>query len=91
VVRGVTYRIDLSKGNVTKFEKALAPLIESATKVGRPRVRSHAGVRGRRGARSLIQELPAIRTWAAKHGHKVSARGRLPGEVMKAYEAAHRR
>ena len=90
-VRGVTYRIDLSKGNVTKFEKALAPFIESATKVVRPHVRSHVGVGGRRGARSSKQELPAIRTWAAKHGHKVSARGRIPGEVMKAYEAAHRR
>jgi len=91
-VRGVRYRIDLSKANVTKFEKALAPFIESATKVGRPpRVRSDAGVRGRRGARSAKQDLPAIRTWAAKHGHKVSARGRIPGEVMKAYQAAHRR
>jgi Lsr2 len=89
-VRGVAYRIDLSQGNVAKFEKALAPFIESATKVGgrrgRPRGTRHASS----GARSK-EELSDIRAWAAKHGHKVSARGRIPGDVVQAYQAAHRR
>ena len=90
-VRGVTYRIDLNNGNVTKFEKALAPFIESATKVSG----SHGRSRGRRRfsstAGSSKEALSAIRAWAAKHGHKVSGRGRIPGDVMKAYEDAHRR
>jgi hypothetical protein len=89
-VRGVVYRIDLGNGNVTKFDKALAPFIESATKVsgrrGRPRGTRRAGSAGRSKA-----DLSAIRAWAAKHGHKVSARGRIPGDVLQAYQAAHRR
>jgi hypothetical protein len=90
VVRGITYRIDLSKGNVAKFDKALAPFIEAATKVaGRD---GHARpARRRPAARPRKTELSAIRAWAKKNGHTVSARGRISGDVMKAYEAAHRR
>jgi hypothetical protein len=36
------------------------------------------------------EELSAIRAWAANQGHKVSTRGRIPGNVVQAYEAAHR-
>lgn len=86
-VRGVAYRIDLSKGNVNKFDKALAPFIESATKVGGRRGRRRAGAAGR----SNKDELAAIRVWASKNGHKVSARGRIPGDVVKAYRTAHAR
>ncbi len=82
-VRGVAYRIDLGTGNVTKFDKALAPFIGSATKVG--------GRRSRRRGPRRKEELSAIRAWAAKHGHKVSARGRIPRDVIDAYQAAHSR
>ena len=90
-VRGMTYRLDLTQANVTKFDKALAPFIESATKVGAPRRRSRGGVDARSKSRGSKRELSAIRAWASKHGHQVSTRGRIPGEVMNAYEAAHRR
>jgi Lsr2 len=89
-VRGVTYRIDLNNGNVTKFEKALAPFIDSATKVRGPRGRSGGRRRAGSAGRSA-KELSAIRAWATKHGHKVSGRGRIPGDVMEAYQAAHDR
>lgn len=89
-VRGVTYRIDLGPGNLNKFEKALAPFIESATKVS-GRGRSRSSGRGRSSGRASKEELSAIRAWAAKQGHKVSARGRIPGDVVRAYEAAKRR
>jgi hypothetical protein len=93
-VRGVTYRIDLNKANVTKFDKALAPFVESATKVGTPRGRSRVRAparRGKRSSKSSSGELSAIRAWATKNGHKVSTRGRIPADVMNAYEAARRR
>lgn len=90
-VRGVTYRIDLGSGNVTKFEKALAPFIESATKVGGSGGRSRRSRRAESNGYSSKEELSAIRAWASKHGHKVSQRGRIPGDVMKAYADAHRR
>lgn len=90
-VRGVTYRIDLNSGNVSKFEKALGPFIESATKVAGSRSRSRRAVHGANGARSSKEQLSAIRAWANKHGHKVRGRGRIPGDVIEAYAAAHRR
>lgn len=90
-VRGVTYRIDLSSGNVGKFEKALAPFIESATKVGGPRGRSRGRRRVRSAAASSKEELSDIRAWANKNGHKVSGRGRIPGDVMEAYRVSQGR
>ena len=89
-VRGVAYRIDLSRGNVAKFDKALAPFIESATRVA-GRVRRPRPIGRRRPARSSKRDVPTIRAWAKKNGHAVSARGRIPGDIKKAYEAAHRR
>ncbi|HUO36952.1 MAG TPA: histone-like nucleoid-structuring protein Lsr2 [Mycobacterium sp.] len=65
--------------------------MESATKVSGPRGRSRAARRARSTARSSKQDLSAIRAWAAKQGHKVSARGRIPGDVVRAYEAAQQR
>ncbi|WP_071286269.1 histone-like nucleoid-structuring protein Lsr2 [Mycolicibacterium llatzerense] len=41
-VRGADYRIDLSAANVAKFEKALAPYLDAATKVGGRRARTAA-------------------------------------------------
>ena len=39
-VRGVDYQIDLSAANVAKFEKALAPYLDAATRVGGRRTRT---------------------------------------------------
>jgi Lsr2 len=88
--RGATYRIDLNDTNVAKLEKALAPYIESATKVGPSNGR-------RRGAKKVSrttspprgEENARIRKWAATHGHIVSARGRIPAAVVEAYQTAH--
>jgi hypothetical protein len=101
-LRGVTYRIDLATDNVAKLEKALAPFIESATKVGgrqgrfngTGRARSPLGAprysKASKASKASKDDVSAIRAWAAKQGHKVSARGRIPGDVMQAYKAAHR-
>jgi hypothetical protein len=36
-------------------------------------------------------ENKAIREWAARNGHQISERGRIPQSVSDAYRAAHRR
>lgn len=87
-VRGTTYQIDLSPTNVAKFDKALRPFIEAATKVR---------ATGRRGpARksdpkrsSSREQLQAIREWARQNGYEVSSRGRISADIMEAFEAAH--
>jgi hypothetical protein len=88
-IRGVAYEIDLSEGNVAKFDKAFAPYIDAARKV-RPRGRARTPSPNRKSnSRMSKQQLTAIRNWANKNGFRVSTRGRIPGEVVDAFEAAH--
>jgi hypothetical protein len=89
-LRGATYRIDLNDTNVAKLEKVLAPYIESATKVGGSNGRRHGAKKlNTATSRPRGEELAQIRKWAATHGHKVSARGRIPAAVVEAYQTAH--
>jgi hypothetical protein len=81
-VGGAEYEIDLSKKNAAAFRKQLAPFIEHARRAGRgPRRRAGRSAAGReRGA--------AIRAWAKQRGIAVSARGRIPADVMERFDAA---
>lgn len=80
---GTAYEIELSRRNAQAFEKMMKPYVEAARRV--------RGSRGRRGSggRSGKRDLGAIRDWAAKNGYEVSARGRVAGSVIDAYDAAH--
>jgi hypothetical protein len=93
-LRGVSYRIDLSDGNIDRLEKALAPFIASAEKIkgarGRPPGSNSPGSKNAAPTGSLPKEqLSAVRAWASRNGRKVSSRGRIPADVVAAYEAAH--
>jgi len=81
-VGGTEYEIDLNKKNAAAFRRKLAPFIEHARRAGRgPRRRAGRAAAGReRGA--------AIRAWANEQGIPVSARGRIPADVVEQYEAA---
>ncbi len=80
---GAAYEIELSRKNAVAFEKTMKPYVDAARRV--------RGSRGRRGSatRSGKRDLGAIRDWAAKNGYDVSARGRVAGTVIDAYDAAH--
>ena len=94
------YRIDLSEKNTTKLTKALAPFIEKAEEVEPPKPepvivpasrntrRSSAGDGGG-GSGMSKEQLQAVREWLRSQGHDVSDRGRIKGELMALYEAAH--
>ena len=95
--RGVAYQLDLSKANVAKLEKALAPYIEAAATAESegaaprpakktPRSRK-ANKRTRR--RPAKAQLSDIRAWANDDGYSVSPRGRIPADVVAAFESAH--
>ncbi|BCI82043.1 MULTISPECIES: histone-like nucleoid-structuring protein Lsr2 [Mycobacteriaceae] len=101
-VRGVDYQIDLSAANVAKFEKALAPYLDAATRVGGRRARTQkvaeptsraakSGTARRRGkkAASSKEQLAAIREWAQENGYDVAARGRIKADIVEAYHAAN--
>lgn len=86
---GTAYTIDLSDANAGKLRKALDPFITAGTRVGRGSGRRPAAAPSRTaGSRD---ENKAIREWAARNGHQISERGRIPQSVSDAYRAAHRR
>ena len=88
---GVTYEIDLSAENAETLRDVFAPYIAAARRTGgrrspgRPRSSSasssSSGV-ATRGREALKQ----IRDWAKSNGWTVSDRGRLPNDVVEAYD-----
>jgi hypothetical protein len=90
---GKKYSIDLGKKNRTAFEKALKPYIDAATAVsGRTSTRSartSSSGKSTRSRKAPKTDLAAVRAWAAEQGMSVSERGRIAGDVLDAYHAAH--
>jgi Lsr2 len=82
---GVSYEIDLSKKNATKFRDQLAGYVGTARKVG-GRSSGRGGARKRTGGDNRTAQ---IREWARKNGHQVNERGRISATVVEAYNKAH--
>jgi Lsr2 len=88
---GVTYELDLTDENSTKLHDALSPYAKAGRKIGG---RHRSGPRPGRAIRSTgrtgydRETLKSIREWAKRNGYKVSDRGRLPAEVLQAWETA---
>lgn len=81
---GVSYEIDLNSANAEQLREALAPYLQVARRAGRVPVTN-----GRRGRGSTGKtDSAAIRAWAKAQGIAVNDRGRIPGEVVAAFEAA---
>ena len=78
---GVSYEIDLSEANAAKLRDALALWVGNARRVGGRKQTARATTSGR-------GDLNEIRAWGRDNGYKVSDRGRVPLEVIKAYDAA---
>jgi hypothetical protein len=89
---GKTYELDLTENNSAKLHDALSQYVNAARKLGgRRRSGAHPG----RAIKTTVrapgynrETLKSIREWAKKNGHNVSDRGRLPTEVVQAWETA---
>ncbi len=80
---GVDYEIDLRRANAEKLREALRPFQEAARKV----TPSRRG-RGRGGRAAARRDRSAeIRSWAKRHGLRVSERGRIAADLAAAYDA----
>jgi hypothetical protein len=97
-LEGVTYEIDLANDNATKLRDNLARYVAAARKTSarRPGVRNADRPTGRGAANGGVARsgynrdtLRAIREWAKQNGHSVSDRGRLPLNVLNAWEEDH--
>jgi hypothetical protein len=80
---GATYEIDLSKKNAAKLRDALAGYVGVARRV------ASRGARRGRGRAVGGPGAAQVREWARAQGYEVSDRGRVPGDVRAAYDAAH--
>ena len=84
---GVSYAVDLTEEEFQGLHEVLARYIGVATKV--PGSRGRAGGSPGRSGTAKRGDLDAVRAWARENGHEVSDRGRVPGAVLAAYDAAH--
>ena len=84
---GKTYEIDLSESNATKLRDALA---EYAVVARRVTGRSQARKAGTGSSSPAIdrEQNQAVREWARGNGFNVSERGRIPSDVLEAYNQA---
>ncbi len=80
--RGVEYEIDLNDKNAAKLEKALSPYIEA----GRRASRRRRGASKRQAEGAAGVRPAAVRQWAQEQGLAISARGRIPAQVVERYK-----
>jgi intergrase/recombinase len=80
---GRVYEIDLSKKNAAALRKALGEFTASARRVrsGRSAVKAAKS--------SERVDAKAIREWAQENGYQVSARGRVPADVVERFQEAN--
>ena len=81
--QGKQYEIDLNDKNAAALHESLSEFAQYARTVT-------AGCRQQRVSRRTDKERTlAIREWAASNGHEIAGRGRIPREVVEAYDAAN--
>lgn len=85
---GKTYTIDLGEQNAAAFREAIQPYLSAARPADNGKKR--AAKTSRRSSSSAAKgETGKIRAWARENGYTVSDRGRIPAEIMEAYNAAN--
>jgi hypothetical protein len=80
---GAQYEIDLTHEHADELRSALEPWISASRRVGGGSGRSSSS----RGSSRGSKDVQAIREWAAANGYQVATRGRIPANVVEAYEA----
>jgi hypothetical protein len=83
--RTTRYELDMRTANVARFEKDLSKYLDKATPV---RVGQSTG-RATNGSAGTAERSRVIREWAIDNGYEVSARGRIPHDIIEAFDADH--
>ena len=82
--KGVSYELDLSSANAAAMAEDLEKWIKPARRVGgRTTTRSARSPKAKASSRA-----GEIRAWAQGQGLEVNERGRIPAEIVAAFEAA---
>lgn len=80
---GRHYEIDLSNKNAEKMRAAFADYIQQGRRVARN------GNSSRSKRTQIGPSAQVVRDWARSNGHDVPERGRIPGHIRDAYDAAN--
>lgn len=85
-IDGVSYEIDLTAGHAEQLRTQIAQWTSHARKLGSVRRA------GRRAGRSGLSKdkIAQVRQWGRANGHEVGDRGRIPAELLDAFNAAQR-
>lgn len=83
---GVAYEIDLTDAHAAQLRDAFAVYIDAARPIARGAASTGASSPRRRGGQ---RDYAPIREWAKANGFEVSERGRVPANVLDAYDAAN--
>jgi hypothetical protein len=89
---GVNYEIDLGPKNASRLREALGEFVGTARRVGGRIKRGTASrtvVPDGSGPSGSREQTKAIRQWARSQGYELSERGRIPAEIVAAFDAAH--
>ena len=88
VLDGKAYEIDLSDDNAARLRASLAPFVEAARRPrGRQRQPRASGRQQRAQPASSDREYShTVRQWARVSGWAIADRGRIPANVIDAYE-----
>ena len=87
-VDGKDYEIDLSEQNAAAFREALAPYLNAARRDVKGRKKTVRNTRGQKSAAPRGDTLK-IRAWARDNGYTISDRGRIPADILEAYNASN--
>lgn len=81
---GVSYEIDLNETNANALRQTLAPWAAHGRRTHSSTSTTRRTLKPVGDSRSAL-----IRAWAARAGLQVPARGRIPNDVQRQYDAAH--
>jgi hypothetical protein len=86
---GVHYAIDLSSDNSAQLRDAVAAYVARAKRTGGRKRRGGRPSDTTGASRADRKRTQAIREWAREQGMDVSDRGRIPADLVQAYDNAH--
>ena len=84
---GASYEIDLTEANAQSLRSALETFVGAARRTGGRLKRGTAPTAVRQSANR--EQTQAIREWARQQGYDLADRGRIPFNVIEAFDTAH--
>ena len=75
------YEIELCAKHAAQLRERIGPFVDHARRVSARRTAKRPA--------SARRQSAEVRRWARDNGHPVSERGRIPGDVLAKYDAAH--